>query len=1080
MLLLAFLTTAAAPLKLGFIDPVSNSSLQVIEDALRDAAVAGFANLSVVSSTSPGVITGSTSMAGVNSIFSMRKDSDIIGFVTERSTTLLGPAVYSSMRSKPIVSYGASDMDLVDKSNTPLLLRTVPSSAPELDAMARTILELGWGRVACLVSESLFDTFEYFRVAANSLGIDIIVTSLAPDTQAINYEQWRLRKALESIVRSGARIVVSLTRTIDQMKIQSIAAACRLHDIEYQWLGLHQTYTPIMLGRAKLRPLHSYLYMRPIGTVIAAPEPEPETEPSQVEPAPEAPLNGTVVAAPEPEPEAAPQAQFQSRVEVRHEASAAYEDYAYDTAWLYAMAIANMTAMGVDPKDGAALLNTLRATEFDGRTGPFAFHGYTQDRLHRFELVNLQQDVTAQPEPEPELPSNSTGVACDCGRNITYPLVAVSVGAIGEIRLSEIEWPAGYRPDDGTASDARMSRLTVLTPKDQILVGRSLLLRVSLRDSFGNVPINQSLATLALAVVNGSQSLARVVGQAQDAAPEPEPEWAQETAEKDFELELLASGELYIEVRLSGRPGLPLLPLGEHSCTVLAPAPPDRTAWYAAAAALGAGVLLGGGFYLMHRRSRRAIEKSMLRLRSSGRPPALQLGPNERWHLFLSHTWGSGQDQAHALKEQTLRMLPSCKVFLDVHDLDDIDKLEQYIAATAVILLFISKDYFKSPNCLREVRAALDQKKPLLLVHEANVKRGGDTLEALMSECPEELRDAVFSGRPVLPYLRLPQLQLQTVVEICLGVVRVSGKMAKGSWLRGLESATGLDLDGDGAVGPEASVSGKGADAVEELDGYCETSILRARMCPASANKSVTIFASIHNPGAASLARTLQNGMPPGFIRVLSEGSDNSLPPEWTSTTTASGPARVSAIGSMRTLPFHAHGSTAKLSKAAEAATPQSAKKRLMSAASSLRLFGVGRGAKHDGAAATQKVMRSRQALTMLLFLNEETFVGDAGEALAALVRTVRAAGTPILMVHDVRTEFGTFFRTTPQDLILGGLFRDVALPLYPAGRHREACLATLHQWLGAKPERAPLLTIPTAKSRVAPSPAAAEVGAVE
>ena len=28
-----------------------------------------------------------------------------------------------------------------------------------------------------------------------------------------------------------------------------------------------------------------------------------------------------------------------------------------------------------------------------------------------------------------------------------------------------------------------------------------------------------------------------------------------------------------------------------------------------------------------------------------------------------------------------------------------------------------------------------------------------------------------------------------------------------------------VDLDGDGAVGPEASVSGKGADAVEELDG---------------------------------------------------------------------------------------------------------------------------------------------------------------------------------------------------------------------------------------------------------------------
>ena len=215
------------------------------------------------------------------------------------------------------------------------------------------------------------------------------------------------------------------------------------------------------------------------------------------------------------------------------------------------------------------------------------------------------------------------------------------------------------------------------------------------------------------------------------------------------------------------------------------------------------------------------------------------------------------------MKEQTLRMLPSCKVFLDVHDLDDIDKLEQYIAATAVILLFISKDYFKSPNCLREVRAALDQKKPLLLVHEANVKRGGDTLEALMSECPEELRDAVFSGGlyPIFAYRSYSSRRSLRSFGSGEGV-RQDGRQREGS------SATGLDLDGDSAVGPEASASERerccrGAD-------LCETSILRARMCPATANKSVTIFASIHNPGAASLA-TLRMAAP-GFIRVLSEG----------------------------------------------------------------------------------------------------------------------------------------------------------------------------------------------------------------
>ena len=145
-------------------------------------------------------------------------------------------------------------------------------------------------------------------------------------------------------------------------------------------------------------------------------------------------------------------------------------------------------------------------------------------------------------------------------------------GPMLDPRLSSVDPRLKKGSGDATETsvpelDARMSRLTVLTPKDQILVGRSLLLRVSLRDSFGNVPINQSLATLALAVVNGSQSLARVVGQAQDAAPEPEPEWAQETAEKDFELELLADGgpkdggHLPLEVDAVEPPGEAPIPL---------------------------------------------------------------------------------------------------------------------------------------------------------------------------------------------------------------------------------------------------------------------------------------------------------------------------------------------------------------------------------------------------------------------------------------------------------------------------------------------------------------------------------------
>ena len=52
------------------------------------------------------------------------------------------------------------------------------------------------------------------------------------------------------------------------------------------------------------------------------------------------------------------------------------------------------------------------------------------------------------------------------------------------------------------------------------------------------------------------------------------------------------------------------------------------------------------------------------------------------------------------------------RVFLDVDDLQDIGDLEGYVRATGVMLFFLSKKYFLSRNCLREIRASLEQEKP--------------------------------------------------------------------------------------------------------------------------------------------------------------------------------------------------------------------------------------------------------------------------------------------------------------------------------------------------------------------------------
>jgi hypothetical protein len=77
-----------------------------------------------------------------------------------------------------------------------------------------------------------------------------------------------------------------------------------------------------------------------------------------------------------------------------------------------------------------------------------------------------------------------------------------------------------------------------------------------------------------------------------------------------------------------------------------------------------------------------------------------------RFHLFLSHAWASGQDQVLSIKKELLLIVPTLKIWLDVENLADIAGLEDNITNIDMTRLFMSKGYFKSWNCLREVRHA--------------------------------------------------------------------------------------------------------------------------------------------------------------------------------------------------------------------------------------------------------------------------------------------------------------------------------------------------------------------------------------
>ena len=132
---------------------------------------------------------------------------------------------------------------------------------------------------------------------------------------------------------------------------------------------------------------------------------------------------------------------------------------------------------------------------------------------------------------------------------------------------------------------------------------------------------------------------------------------------------------------------------------------------------------------------------------------ALAGRPAGQYHCFISHQWGSGQDQARALKSVLTGLVPDLRVFLDVDDLTDVSELEAFVRASETIIVFLSgsrrtdgsarSDYMGSTNCIRELRTAVAQKKPIVFVRETDPQHGGVSMEVHRRDCPPELAHAI-------------------------------------------------------------------------------------------------------------------------------------------------------------------------------------------------------------------------------------------------------------------------------------------------------------------------------------------------
>ena len=82
------------------------------------------------------------------------------------------------------------------------------------------------------------------------------------------------------------------------------------------------------------------------------------------------------------------------------------------------------------------------------------------------------------------------------------------------------------------------------------------------------------------------------------------------------------------------------------------------------------------------------------------------------------------------VKQQMREILPDAEVFLDVDDME-FGRGAEYVESSAHVLIFCSKGYFDSLNCMRELLCAVTGGRPIVALIEVDRSHGGTTLDEI-------------------------------------------------------------------------------------------------------------------------------------------------------------------------------------------------------------------------------------------------------------------------------------------------------------------------------------------------------------
>ena len=520
-----------------------------------------------------------------------------------------------------------------------------------------------------------------------------------------------------------------------------------------------------------------------------------------------------------------------------------------------------------------------------------------------------------------------------------------------------------------------------------------------------------------------------------------------------------------------------------------------------------------------------------IRLVATGQVPELKLEEGQRYHLFLSHVWSSGQDQMATVKRELQLLLNDVRVFLDVDELEELGQLDTYVNQTQSMLFFLSKGFFFSANCRKEVAATLSNGNPIILLRETDPNRGGAPMDQLVADCPDEWRREIFvPHRPVIPWFRVKEFKLVSLKMIVSSMLLHQSKL--GREMHALAEDREQLFAGRLPIAPRRNRTGSNAlprrppshvgDEDKEGAATATTECEPSSSSPSSNGATSSDLTQIQGLGGSH--SRMSPGPPGDKLSSTYPPRAISNPPRTSSDpfglrriTTAMSPAASrtggSTTGRRAARQLSRRNSTGKMpdlntlgadlyvsgevtqqqlgfpTRTTLIVSPKNSgagrlAQEILTKYPNLRieppdpslgsrasrrprseLLGwrrAGLGGEHSPRAPRlprapfppQTSYVDKRKRVFLLYLNQETWLGEAGSELAHQVRAARAAGISVVLVHECdptlgACEFFILFQMTPHDLVADGLYARTAVAFH-MGQHRAVSLSLFAREIGA------------------------------